>query len=158
MDINGLPDDCLYCILLAVDSDSQYKAAYAVSKLWNETARRAHPDAHRKFADHLLTLIKLFPDKPWRWAEISYRRNITWDIVTANPDAKWDWHCLSHHPDITWDIVVANSGVIWDWHWVSRNPNITWDVIAANPDKAWSWYQLSQNEFGSRSRARGGLK
>src|SRR4051812_17739713 len=38
-------------------------------------------DQIARYSNHLTTLIKLFPDKPWEWRVISYNPNITWQFI-----------------------------------------------------------------------------
>ena len=48
-----------------------------------------------KFTNHILMLLRLFPDKPWSWYGISRNKNIMWKIVQENPDKPWDWLRMS---------------------------------------------------------------
>ena len=49
------------------------------------------------YTNHLEKLLKLYPDKPWDYAELSYNPNITWDIVKNNPDKPWNYFDLSQN-------------------------------------------------------------
>ncbi len=75
----------------------------------------------RRFSNHLATLLKLFPNKPWDWSEVSRNPNITYAIVQANLDNSWDWEMLSRNPNITPVIVQANLDKPWNWNALSYN-------------------------------------
>ena len=110
-------DDCWSYIFTFVDRDTFHSISRVCKKFYQISQKDA------RFTNHLLILLRMFPDKPWNWYGISQNPNITWDIIVANPDKPWN-----------------RDGI-------SQNPNITWDIIAANPDKPWNWYVISRNKF-----------
>ena len=79
-----------------------------------------------RFSNHLLTLLKLFPDE------------------------EWNWYGISQNPNITWGIVFNNANKPWKWGGISRNPNITWSIITNNANKPWNWDGISMNTFGKK--------
>jgi len=98
-----------------------------------------------KYTNHLWTLIKLFPDKPWDWRYISSNPNITWKIIRDNPDKPWSWRDISRNPNITMEIIRDNPNKLWSWKVISINPNITWWMVRDNLDKPWDWRYISSN-------------
>ena len=113
-----------------INTGSTWKAWIFTCKSFNAMNSQKQID---RFSNHLLTLLKLYPDKEWSWFWLSENPNITWDIVQKNPQIPWDWYWLSTNPNITWDIVQANPDKKWSWIGLSRNPNITWKIVQANP-------------------------
>lgn len=89
--------------------------------------------------NHITKLLKLYPNKPWNWYQLSKNKNITWAYVQKNPNKPWDWRGLSRNPNITWKIVSSNLDKPWDWYKLSKNKNITWEIIHENPSRVWSW-------------------
>lgn len=47
-------------------------------------------------------------------AELSYNKNVTWDIFNNNREYFWDIEYLSYNPNITFEIVKANPDINWD--------------------------------------------
>ncbi len=132
-------------ILNFTDWGSTFKSILFTCKRWNNLQLKIIPNGRSIFANHLTTLIKLCPDKPWDWYKLSSNPNITWDIICTNYDKPWDWYELSSNPKITWDIVCTNPDKAWSWEGLSQNPNITWDIICLNPEEPWQWKELSWN-------------
>lgn len=62
-------------------------------------------------ANHLVTLLKLYPDKLWNWQRLSCNLNITWEFVQAHLDWLWDWKWLSKNPNITWEIIHKSNRI-----------------------------------------------
>ena len=99
-----------------------FKAIQLLSKDHFKLTKR-YPEIKNKLTNHLWTLIRLNPDKPWDWYGISQNPNTTWKIIQTHPDKPWNWN------EISW------------------NPNITWEIIQAYPEKQWDWDHLSYNKF-----------
>ena len=55
-----------------------------------------------KHSNHLLTLIKMFPNKDWDYRYLGKNPNITWEIVVGNSQIKWCYYYLTRNPNITW--------------------------------------------------------
>ena len=106
-----------------VGEGSTYKNILFTCKGFQQLMERDYPEKKDRLCNHLATLLKLFPNKPW------------------------DWYGLSANPNVTWAIVEANLDKPWDWDWLSANPNVTWAIVKANPDKPWNWDELSGNKF-----------
>ncbi len=47
-----------------------------------------------------MEIIEKYPDKPWSWYNISYRRDTTMEIIEKYPDKPWDWSVLSSNPSV----------------------------------------------------------
>ncbi len=89
-----LPKDCVAEITNKIDTGSAWKSWISVSKLTNNISRR-YPMKKFDLANKWLTLLKLFPNKPWVWYRywLSANPAITWEFVQNNPDKLWDWTC-----------------------------------------------------------------
>src|SRR5437868_13050506 len=59
------------------------------------------PKKVRRYANHLTTLFKLFPDKLWDMYGISQNPNISFDFVLTHPELKWNWYGLSYNPNLS---------------------------------------------------------
>ena len=140
-----LPDELIEYIFSFTDTGSTFKKILLTCKRWYTLQTKVFPKGKSMFSNHLITLLKFFPHKPWNWQGISCNPNITWDLIYANPDKPWNWYKISSNPKITWDIINTNPDKPWDWVKISFNPNITWDIICANPDKPWEWFGISCN-------------
>jgi hypothetical protein len=91
-------------------------------------------------ANHLLTLLTMFPDKPWNWCGLSRNPNITFQGVLDNPDKPWYWYWLSKNPNITpQGVIDDNPDKSWDWCELSQNSNITLQLVLDNPDIQCDW-------------------
>src|SRR5208337_2362322 len=100
MDTNILLyEDILTLIFSNVTTGSTYKSLVTVCKYWNKIMISKFPKKYLELTNHLLTLLKLFPNKNWDWAWLSGNPNITFEIVKDNPDKNWDWACLSSNPN-----------------------------------------------------------
>ena len=96
-----------------------------------------------KYSNHLLTLLKLFPNESWNYYEVSRNPNITWDIIFNDPSllcikSRWIFPGLTRNPNpltTGWNIIKNNPNKARDWdsYELSRNPNITWDIVKNNP-------------------------
>src|SRR3954466_13707696 len=82
-------------------------------------------DQIARYSNHLTTLLKMFPDKPWDWYGLSQNPNITWQAILDNLDKPWNWYYISHNPNITWKNIYDNLDKPWDWSGISINPNVT---------------------------------
>ena len=142
--------DCWSEILKHIDDCATYKSAIWTCKRFWKYFEPTHTENVRKYSNHLLTLIKIFPNKKWNWHGISFNPNITWDIIVNNPQYDWDWYWISQNPNITWDIIVNNPKCKWSWFCISQNPNITWDIIVNNPQYDWDFFALSYNKFNKK--------
>src|SRR5258708_4326649 len=136
-------DDVLPLIFNFINIGSDYKSVLFTCNKWYQFAYSK--DKCHQLCNHLLTLLTLFPNKPWNWGCLSRNPNITWEFVQNNPDIPWDWDYLSRNPNITWEIIQNNSDKPWNWGYLSRNPNITWEIIQNNSDKPWNWGFISRN-------------
>ncbi len=56
---------------------SAYKNGTLVCKQWYFDLITMYPDADVRFANHLATLLKLLPNKPWVYTHLSRNPNIT---------------------------------------------------------------------------------
>ena len=81
------------------------------------------PKKVRRYANHLATLLKLFPSK------------------------SWDWYALSSHPKLSFECVLAHRESSWVWSGLSQNPNLSFDFVTDHPELEWDLYELSRNEF-----------
>src|SRR5438477_12877 len=143
-----LPNDILLCITLQISSGNTWKSWVQVCKFNYHLSITTLAYKRYEVYNQLLSLLKLYPNKPWNWFGLSGNPNITMKHVKANPDKSWDWGELSQNPNITMDHIKANPEFPWDWGALSNNPNITMDDVKAHPDtddRKWAWIWLSRN-------------
>lgn len=87
MNILNLPEDVHREILLRVRGD--FQALTSTCKTFHKYATHAEIDAR---SHHLLTLVKIFPERNWSSAWLS-KRNITWEYVKERleaPQSLWE--------------------------------------------------------------------
>lgn len=120
-------------ILKHTDSGSMYKAVCLVCKDWYQVARQMFSNGD-VFANHLATLLQLFPDAKWDIEALSANPNITWEYVQEHTDIQWSFKYLSLNPNVTWDIVQLHPSLDWECLILVSNPNITVDIIRTNTD------------------------
>lgn len=166
----GLPE-LVEHILEYIDCGSDYKSVRAVSIAFRAAAMTVHPRGHLVFANHLATLLKIFPNRAWNPWEIAENPNATWDILSrmCGDHSLDDVSMVSCNPIITPDIVAANTDFAWDRrglsenpsqmdafakcprtdHWdiegISANASIPWDVVIAYPHWPWNPTEMSCN-------------
>src|SRR3989344_2038442 len=104
-------DDCWPYVFTFINSHDTF---HSMSRVCKEFYQISQNDI--RFTNHLLILLRTFPDKQWNWDGISSNPNITWDIITANPDKPWDWYGISLNPSITWNIIITNLDKPWRWY------------------------------------------
>lgn len=68
-----------------------------------------------------LNIIKKYPDKPWDYANIGKRPDLTLDFIENNIDKKWDWKILSSNNIITVNFIKKYSNKPWDFFIISQN-------------------------------------
>jgi hypothetical protein len=137
-------DDILCEILRWINTGSSYKSCTRVCRLWKRLTAREHPTARAKFANHLLTLILMFPNAQWRWHTVSKNPNITYAAVHAHPELPWDWHGFSMNPSVDWETIAANPEDPWVWGSVVANPNVTPAHMESRPG-LWDSYAICRN-------------
>jgi hypothetical protein len=103
-----LISDLFQLIFTYVNEGSNYKKITLVCKEWKKIIENIHPKAKNKMCNHLLTLLKFFPDQDWDYEALSSNPNMTWDFVSNNIDKLWDWYEISKNPRVTtWEIVYS---------------------------------------------------
>jgi hypothetical protein len=45
--------------------------------------------------NELQKLLIKYPDKPWKWYQVSRNPNITLSFIEKNPDKPWKWSWIS---------------------------------------------------------------
>src|SRR6185437_10403609 len=66
-----------------------------------------------RYANHLTTLLKIFPDKPWNLNYLSVNPSFSFNFVFAHPDFEWDWNYLSDNPSLSFDFVLEHPELKW---------------------------------------------
>jgi hypothetical protein len=151
-------DDILGRVLDWIDCGSGYKVVVVVCRRWCTICTRVHPTARTDFANHLWTLIGMFPDAPWNWNLISANPNTTYARIMAE-DRPWEAYGVLHNPNTPREAIIdyldtpqwgfqGKLASLWDNHWVARNisnsPAVDWKIIAARPN-GWWWMSVSAN-------------
>ena len=108
----------------------------------------------KKYSNHLWTLIKFYPDKPWNNILISQNINTSFNIVekyalysdSSLYSDKINWEALScYNLNITDDIILNNLDYAWDLKCVFYKRHFTWDIIQKNLDIYNDWRHISSN-------------
>src|SRR5271166_4096471 len=107
-------DDILHYIFSFIKEGSTFKSVLFTCRRWYEIVLKVHPNGRIIFANHLTTLLKFLPDKPWNFDMLSKNPIISWEFISKNPDKPWSYRLLSKNPNITWDIIKQNPNKPWD--------------------------------------------
>lgn len=117
--------------------------------------------------NHLMTLVMMKPDAPWKYSAMSVNRKLSYEYVQAHLELGWNYEALAchvkfehilkcpkmivHGPNIscndsvTFDDVLAHPEIQWDYSELSSNPNITSDIVFAHPHLPWDMDALCHN-------------
>jgi hypothetical protein len=69
-------------------------------------------------------------------------------LLKNYPNKQWEWYGLGRNPNISMEYIGAHLDKHWDWESVSQNPNLTPEFVEAHIDKPWDWFRMSHNRFG----------
>ena len=86
--------DILFEISKHIKDGKTWKSLIFVCKATYEFNTK---DKVRKYANHITTLLKFFPDKNWDWYWLSKNPSLSFDFVLARPELNWIWSLLSHN-------------------------------------------------------------
>ncbi len=131
-------DYILINILRYINSGKDYKSVCLVSKQFYNIINKLFPGGD-KFANHLLTLLKLFPDENWDYQRMSKNPNITIEYIKANLYKNWNFKQLTQNSRFTLNDVLNNPEIPWDYNSLQYNPNI--------PASYEEWEYMSNNNF-----------
>src|SRR5271170_8162430 len=122
-------DDIINIIIGFISEGATYKTARLVCRQWQGICDRNHGYCVDRFSNHLLTLLKLYPDKNWDWCDVMFNKHTTVEWVKDNihRDVSNYSHNNTFNPKIFEEISIADP--IWNWHAISKSINITWDFI-----------------------------
>lgn len=141
-------DDILMGIFRRVDSGSMYKACRGVCVRWNALVDAVHPNGDTKWANHLLTLVNMFPGAKWNWSRLAENPTISYEQTLALPKHRWDYEgCVISMSKFTHEYILdlIRGGLPVDWAALSTNPNTTWEIVSANIYQPWDFVALSTN-------------
>ncbi len=95
-----------------------------------------------------LDMVKMNPQIPWNYKNLSYNPNLTWDFILENMSWEWDWFALTYHYNLDICICLAyyTPTYPWNWWYISRHPDVDWDLIAQHLDEDLCWLSLSMNK------------
>ena len=93
-----------------------------------------------------MDILKKHPLKPWDWITLSSKSNITMeDIESTLSKFPWDFGGISRNPNLTIHMIRKFYKKKWSWNNISRNPGITMDMVENNYDLPWEKHGLSSN-------------
>lgn len=86
-------------------------------------------------------IVKILPDKPWDYSNISNGRRRYWkELTSVEGEIERCIEC-----DITEEDVTNNLDIAWDYKILGDNPNIKMEYILTNIDKGWNFGKVSMN-------------
>ena len=147
-------NNIIHNILRNTASGKDFKNFSLVSKTWRSIIESIFPGGD-KFANHLLTLISMFPEEDWNT-----------DFIKTNPsipDKPHIWKFIEdklqkpvvqkygYPRSLTWELVVNNPNINWNMQELSRHPNITVDIIKNNPNSKWGNWDYGSFSFLNRN-------
>ena len=71
--------------------------------------------------NNLLNLIKIYPNKPWNWANLSRNPSITCEFIKEYINLPWNWDYLSENHSLTCEFIIEFIDKPWDWYFLSYN-------------------------------------
>jgi hypothetical protein len=139
--MDQLIDDIWYSIFEIIiygpnAAGSDYKSLILVNHKIQKIGYQLWDDAKCLLANHLLTLLKLYPNKPWSWSSVRNNPNITLKIIESNPDLPWSGKYKKQKKSSRKGFVIS-----------SINPNLTWEMVVTQKNIVWNWAVLSENLF-----------
>ena len=141
MEFKDLPEDTFEVISSHIQEGSTWKSWIVLGQTHYRVSKK-FPDNASKFANHIQTLLKFYPNNPWNWAYLSMNPGIKFSDVLEHPNNPWDWICLSRNPGIKFSDVLEHPNKPWDWAYLSRNPGIKFSDVLDHPEKPWDWEGL----------------
>ena len=98
MELNTLPREIVSIIVReSIDSANTYRNITGVCKDWYHTGSDSgrdhmvdHSAMKHRYTNHIMMLLKRFPDRKWNYSWLSRNPNITWEYIVLNPDRKWN--------------------------------------------------------------------
>src|SRR5271170_6730019 len=148
-------DDIINIIIGFISEGATYKTARLVCRQWQGICDRDHGYCVDRFSNHLLTLLKLYPNNKWSWTKIMKNKNTTVQYATDNlwRDERTSY---AYNDNIDPEIFISRKFMnarylfkynISDWNWVyiSSCKNITWDFVISHPELPWDWDHIVYN-------------
>jgi len=90
-----LYEDIAYLVSNQIKDSQTWLSFSLINKLCAKVSHKNQKNARKRLSNHLLILLKKYPNKPWNWYGLSCNPNITWEIVQNNPNKPWSWDGLS---------------------------------------------------------------
>ncbi len=158
-----MDDLCLANVLKHINTGRDYKAVCLVCKDWFRIIRVIH-NKGKKFTNHIITLVKLFPNwkwnytnltdkmcfgymelspKKWNWKLLAMNSRLTYGYVKAHPEYPWDYKAMCGNQNISWDGIMELCYGRYQYGRLSGRKDIDWDYVADNLDIKWNWHKLS---------------
>ena len=96
--------------------------------------------------DISVELIKKYDQVLWFWSALSQNPNITMNDIESNIKLPWDWYYVAKNPNLTISYVMRHAKEFKkSWRHISANPGITMDDVKAHPELPWDYKRLSAN-------------
>ena len=151
-------------ILSYINTGVDYKAACLVCKRWFGIVSILF-DRGDVFADHLMTLLTLYPDADWNYDKLSENPKLKMWYVMEHSTKPWNMYAIETHPNytmeyirkstlknrtilnknITPEFVMEHADFSWNMYGTTIHPNVTLDFIKKNPEFPYYKERLWQN-------------
>src|SRR5271170_3989494 len=92
-------------ILSFLPDGTTYKVATLVCQQWHTICAGELRWMIAAYSNHLLTLIKMFPNADWNWYEIIKNPNFTLSEIVKCHDKPCIRIILFENPNITWEFI-----------------------------------------------------
>jgi len=93
-------------------------------------------------ANHLKTLVYMYPNHPWDWYNMSKNPNLDHEMYAKNMDKQWSRYNLLGNSSFKVDIGCLSGKK--DISIMSRNKGIEWDTVQDHINEDWNWFDLSR--------------
>ncbi len=108
---------------------SAYKTVITVCKEWGKIIADLYPCADTDFSNHLLTLMKLFPEYGWDECLLLSNPSMNWEYIFAMPEYPDKWENICRNPSITWENILTIPNYEKYWEQFGANRTIPKDIL-----------------------------
>src|SRR5271154_1494345 len=108
--------DLVLKILAFIPDGATYKATTLVCQQWHTICAGEFRWMIAAYSNHLMTLIKMFPDKNWNWQTVASNPNLPLGEITGYDKAQWDYEEVIYNPNMTWECIKNNLSRFGYWY------------------------------------------
>jgi len=93
-----------------------------------------------------IEFIDRFPEKPWKWYQLSLNDSFTMKDILQNHKKPWDWYGVTANPNTLMKHVTQMPLKQWDWEYISMNYPINNDLhFLLRSQEKLNWHRIMEN-------------